>query len=198
MKVRASERWTTLAVLVLGVAAASGCSPKIGDKCSVSTDCSQAGDRLCDPTQPDGYCTVFNCEPNGCPDDSLCVSFNDVSCSNAAMSMRFQRTFCMATCQKNGDCRSGYVCLDTTNDAVRQVVDVNPSTRSICAVQPVTTAPMSDPAVCLPPDGGTGAGGPDGAVDGATDGATDAPAFDGDATDGGGVSFDSSGDATPE
>src|SRR5690348_74537 len=40
---------------------AVGCLPKIGDHCTTSLDCSQTGQRLCDTTQPDGYCTVFNC-----------------------------------------------------------------------------------------------------------------------------------------
>jgi hypothetical protein len=55
--------WLAAAALLALVA---GCAPKIGDKCTVSTDCSVSGDRLCDSTQPSGYCTVFNCEPNAC------------------------------------------------------------------------------------------------------------------------------------
>src|SRR5690242_18467125 len=48
---------------------ATGCKPKIGDECKTSTDCSVTGDRLCDITQPSGYCTIFNCEePGSCPD----------------------------------------------------------------------------------------------------------------------------------
>ena len=42
----------------------AGCSAEIGDDCSNSTDCSSTGDRLCDTTQPGGYCTLFNCEPD--------------------------------------------------------------------------------------------------------------------------------------
>src|SRR5258705_13828561 len=65
------ERWAWAGAIAASLAV--GCSPKIGDKCSVSTDCSVQGDRLCDPTQPGGYCTVFNCEPDRCPDESVCV-----------------------------------------------------------------------------------------------------------------------------
>src|SRR6188768_1286101 len=64
-----------LALVTLMGAVALGCTPQIGDKCTVSTNCSTTGDRLCDVTQPGGYCTKFNCEPGGCPDDSVCVNF---------------------------------------------------------------------------------------------------------------------------
>jgi hypothetical protein len=149
-------------VLLLGLVA--GCAPKIGDHCSVSTDCSANGDRLCDTTQPGGYCTVFNCEPNSCPNEAVCVAFNEKSCPDrggqaTAQSIRFQRTFCMVTCGGDGDCRGGYTCLDTSNDPARQVVDQNPSSLKICTVPPAVTqpdaAPPPDappPAVCSPSD----------------------------------------------
>ena len=34
-----------------------------------------------------------------------------------AQSVRFTRTFCMATCESDADCRAGYACLDVTTDA---------------------------------------------------------------------------------
>jgi hypothetical protein len=164
------ERWAWLLALAGGLAATSGCSPKIGDKCTISTDCSLTGDRLCDPTQPGGYCTVFNCEPGRCPDDSVCVSFTEGSCTSSALARRFVRTFCMLVCESNDDCRAGYLCLDITNDPARQVVDQDPSSRKICTVVASMAAPMStpDPPVCFSPDSGppaadTGAPGEDGA-----------------------------------
>src|SRR5262245_45717640 len=170
MKFGFLERWASAGAIAACLA--TGCSPKIGDKCSVSTDRSVQGDRLCDPSQPGGYCTVFNCEPNGCPDESVCVAFNEASCSSPALSRRFQRTFCMATCGSDGDCRAGHKRLDTSTDPLRQVVDVNPSGRSICAVHDTTMQPITpDPAVCFSPDASTVA--PDGAAEAAT---PDAPA----------------------
>src|SRR5215470_2614389 len=135
--------WLGILLGCLGIV--SGCSPKIGDKCTVSTDCSAQGDRLCDPTQPGGYCTIFNCEPNGCPDEAVCVAFNEPSCSSPAIAMRFQRTFCMFVCKSNDDCRSGYTCLDTANDPARQVVDQNPQSTKICTVVSSTPAPAPPP-----------------------------------------------------
>jgi len=143
--------WLAVAFLVL----IAGCAPKIGDHCSVSTDCSVSGDRLCDITQPSGYCTTFNCEPNGCPDEAVCVAFTETSCSSPAVSTRFQRTFCMAFCEDDGDCRTGYKCIDTSNDPGRQVVDSAPSSRRICTVassSPPMPAADADPPVCGTPD----------------------------------------------
>lgn len=95
-----------------------GCPPEIGNKCTLSTDCSQVGDRQCDGTQPDGYCTVFNCVPDACP-DSICVAFDptlDPACqgTDQGRSPRFERTFCLKPCSSDGNCRDQYVCVDLT------------------------------------------------------------------------------------
>src|SRR6516164_4737254 len=57
------ERLSVLGALALPMAslAATGCTPKIGDKCILSTDCSQQGTLVCDTSQPAGYCTQLNC-----------------------------------------------------------------------------------------------------------------------------------------
>lgn len=95
-----------------------GCTPEIGDRCVLSTDCSTRGDRLCDTSQPQGYCTQFNCAKNSCPNDGACLLFNasvpgcgyDDRAGNYGS--RVARSFCVATCDTNEDCRSGYVCTD--------------------------------------------------------------------------------------
>lgn len=134
-----------------------GCSPKIGDKCDLSTDCSSAGDRLCDPTQPGGYCTIFNCEPGGCPEESVCVAFKrSVSAAEGCPEgdTRLQRTFCMANCESNSDCRSGYECLDLSaanNGIGATVVERGSFSGKVCAV-PASGPPsvvMGTPGVCL-------------------------------------------------
>ncbi len=115
---RLSEKLWLLCVLV---AVAAGCKPKIGDDCRISTDCSAAGDRLCDITAPSGYCTVYNCEPDSCPEDeSLCVEFgaqrSPVSkCEDKQSPSPYGRAFCMATCDDDSDCRSGYTCADLSD-----------------------------------------------------------------------------------
>jgi hypothetical protein len=107
-----------LLLLPLLLALAVGCKPEIGDECRISTDCSAAGDRLCDITAPGGYCTVYNCEPGACPEDeSLCVEFGAqrspvAACQDLQSPSPYARTFCMATCESDSDCRDGYVCED--------------------------------------------------------------------------------------
>jgi hypothetical protein len=147
-----------LLVVAVALFGAFGCKPKIGEDCAISTDCSLTGDRLCDLTQPGGYCTTFNCEPNGCPEEAACTAFSEGTCSTVSVSQRLRRTFCMRTCEDDGDCRGGaYRCLDTTNDPGRTVVDTNPSSRRICAVPdkvlaPDAPPPSRDPATCFPSD----------------------------------------------
>ena len=107
-----------LLLLCALAAVAAGCKPKVGDDCRLSTDCSAAGDRLCDITAPGGYCTVYNCEPGTCPEDeSLCVEFGAqrspvAACVDKQSPSPYARAFCMATCEQDSDCRDGYVCAD--------------------------------------------------------------------------------------
>jgi hypothetical protein len=115
------------------IALLAGCSPKIGNKCALSTDCSQLGDRLCDTNQPGGYCTVFNCEPDQCP-DAICVAFDpllDPACGAAVDGRwpRFERSYCLAACSSDGDCRNQYQCIDLSDPEKQiarsaQVVDL--------------------------------------------------------------------------
>lgn len=99
----------------------SACGAEIGDECQSSVDCSPEGDRICDLAQSGGYCTVKNCGPDACPDDALCVQFGTEP--------RFERRYCMAKCESDGECRSGgYQCVEPgDNDSV--VIDENRSGR---------------------------------------------------------------------
>jgi hypothetical protein len=92
-----------------------GCKPEIGDECTVSTDCSAAGERLCDTTQPGGYCTIFNCEPGTCPEEAICISYGNALspvCPNNNRRSRYEETYCVFKCEDDDDCRSGYACID--------------------------------------------------------------------------------------
>lgn len=159
------------AALLLAVAAglgAAGCQPKIGDECTSSTDCSLSGDRLCDTTQRGGYCTVFNCEPDNCPEEAQCIAFDqqlDPACHDPQQWARFERTFCMLRCDNDGDCRSGYVCFDMTtqpNPWGAGLVDLNPEGTKVCIGPPVTSSQeASRTDVCRPPQRDAGADWPD-------------------------------------
>lgn len=156
-----------------------GCQPEIGDECQSSTDCAAGGDRLCDITQPGGYCTIFNCEPGTCPEEATCVLFSAdrstvAGCEDAYGTSPFQRSFCMASCESESDCRSGYSCIDVgaaDNPWGAIVIDRGPS--RVCIV-PYSAAPLPEDRsaeVCtgssgehaLPPEGGTSSGGEGGA-----------------------------------
>lgn len=124
---------------VFGNGLLMGCTPEIGDECAISTDCSIRGERLCDTSQPGGYCTQLNCLKNTCPDDALCVLFDSAipGCGfndrAGPYGSRVARSFCVAQCSGSGsDCRDGYVCahpqaapwqglvLDDRDDAQRK------------------------------------------------------------------------------
>lgn len=149
-----------LAAFALGaLTLVAGCQPKIGDACNTSTDCSTQGDRLCDTTQPGGYCTIFNCEPNTCPEDeAACVAFNvalDPACGAADDGKwpRFERSFCMAFCEDDSDCRSGYECV-APSERSALIVDDDRSAK-VCLAEPygaTATPPATPPEACLPPE----------------------------------------------
>lgn len=133
-----------LGLLLLGATILLGCKPQIGDKCTTSTDCSQVGDRLCDISQPGGYCTVYNCEPKGsnaaasCPKEASCIAFgaepSPVSgCESGLGSTLYTRTFCMKNCDNGNDCRDGFVCEDPEADERFSAVDVDGRTK-VCMV----------------------------------------------------------------
>jgi hypothetical protein len=152
LPLRCTPSWLVgLAALAFAV----GCTPKIGDKCTVSTDCSATGDRLCDITEPGGYCTIFNCEPDDCPDDAECINFgtalsvgNIAGCTVSQGDSPYQRSFCMASCETDGDCRSGYRCIEPA-DVGGVKVDRDRSNK-VCAVP----RSASEPTLMQEPDGG--------------------------------------------
>ena len=87
------------------------CAPEIGDSCGTALDCSASGTRLCDDTQPGGYCTLEGCEADTCPPESICVKFGKVI--DGIPVDRLARSFCMYKCDGESDCRNGdgYSCF---------------------------------------------------------------------------------------
>lgn len=120
----------------LGIALAAllaGCGSDIGDSCSISSDCSPTGKRICDPPSntPGGYCTIRGCDYDTCPNEAVCVRFfpvtqTDVNCSQDSdctpdelctlggfcVPRSAEVRYCMRKCGGNGDCRDGYECRD--------------------------------------------------------------------------------------
>lgn len=142
------------------VAMVVACTPSVGDRCNISTDCSTQGDKLCDTSQPGGYCTQLNCIGNKCVDDALCILFNSATpgCAfndrSGPGASRVSRSFCMAECTQNSDCRDGYVCADPRTIPWNASILDNNQGRRACLPAPlevdagtiVTAAPVCGPS----------------------------------------------------
>jgi hypothetical protein len=64
--------------MVLALTAAVGlssCGKKIGDDCQTAADCDPNGGRICDTSQPGGYCTIHGCDETTCPSEAACIRF---------------------------------------------------------------------------------------------------------------------------
>jgi len=64
-----------LALTMLVAVAAIGCGKEIGDACIVSSDCDPNGQRQCDISQKEGYCTIEGCDFSTCPEEAACIRF---------------------------------------------------------------------------------------------------------------------------
>jgi len=136
----------------------AGCRPQIGDDCVSSIDCSAQGDRLCDTSQFEGYCTIFSCDPDSCPDDdSVCVGFGlelTATCLNDEGAVpadprwpRFERTFCMAPCEEDDECRDGYQCRAPAEHGATSI-DIESEIRNSKVCFAASTAPPpADPSL---------------------------------------------------
>lgn len=145
---------------LVSLSAIAGCTPEIGDKCRVSTDCSINGDRVCDTSQPEGYCTQLDCQGGGCGDEAACVLFNSAlpGCGyddRAGRSgSRVARSFCAAKCESNGDCRDGYVCATPTAYPWNAILLDSDQGKRSCLPAPLEGqdggAPTGEAPVCRP------------------------------------------------
>jgi len=182
-----------------------GCKPQIGDKCTISTNCSSTADRLCDVTQPGGYCTVFNCEPGSCPDDSVCVNFGTElsrvpNCAPSQANSPYKRSFCMADCSSDSDCRDGYRCLEPRDDCASHescfnaVLAEHQTGKKVCAVpENGDPPPNTSNQVCLGAGGGGGSSSTGGSGGGTAEGGSAGTAEGGSAGESGSGAVESGG-----
>lgn len=153
--VRRVRKLGSIAVALGALSSLAGCTPEIGDKCVLSTDCSTRGDRLCDTSQPDGYCTQFNCSKNSCPDEAACVLFNAAvpGCGYddraGGYGSRVARSFCVAKCEGDGDCRGGYVCADPRTPPWGGLIQDDDQNKRTCLVVPAGTGVDAGPDAAL-------------------------------------------------
>lgn len=87
-----------LALVVVALVSAQACTALVGDPCEAQADCGAS--MFCERSMPDGYCTLKNCTDRQCPDEGVCIIFDA------------DTSYCMASCEADGDCRDGYVCVD--------------------------------------------------------------------------------------
>jgi hypothetical protein len=151
------ERLLALGAVLFAIAAA-GCAPKIGDKCVLSTDCSQQGTLVCDTSQPAGYCTQLNCTNGSCPNDAVCVEFQSsvpgCAYDDYQSPSRTGRSFCMAHCSDESDCRQseGYTCQNPIFSPWNAAILDNNQSQKVCIVSPGRLADVSsapDAQVCM-------------------------------------------------
>jgi hypothetical protein len=135
------ELLSSLALLTGGAvttAALSGCQPHIGDHCVLNTDCSLQGQRVCDTSAVNGYCTVFNCIPDSCIDKAACVMFQGsvpgCAYDDYKSPARTGRTMCLEQCQRDSDCRQsdGYHCVDPRQPPWNGVIVDDVQTQLVC------------------------------------------------------------------
>lgn len=129
--------------IVFSVLLFASCRRQIGDACKNSIECSYDTDRLCDISQPGGYCTVEGCDERTCPDESVCIRFFPrqyltKSCSEGCAAEELcldegrcaprlsERRYCAASCTGNDDCRGGYECRRTGTGGT-QSLHANPA-----------------------------------------------------------------------
>jgi hypothetical protein len=130
---RATMRHKVLMLLLLAYAPA--CAPRLGDGCERNSDCSVQGDRTCDLAQTGGYCTIADCETDTCGDEGRCVRFQPEEPRQA-------RAWCMAKCSDNGDCdRDRYVCRNVAqlNEAAGCPIDPETGDRTSCLAEMLDT-----------------------------------------------------------
>src|SRR5512133_2132265 len=152
--------------VVVLMAAAVACQPKIGDDCTRGTDCSTSGTRTCDTTMPGGYCTVANCEADTCPEEAACIAFTISPATTEECidigETRALRTFCMKRCSSQDDCRGGYQCIDLNSPHEgwgSQRVDRRSQDGRVCALPYLGergTAPRNADGAAASESGGNG------------------------------------------
>jgi hypothetical protein len=123
---------------------AAGCTRGIGDSCETALNCSASATRLCDMTQPHGYCTLMGCQAGGCPGESVCVTFWQNTEQPDVDRNRLSVNYCMRKCEDTSDCRDddGYHCVKGTDFGFNGEATVEgDAEQSFCSARLPTPAP---------------------------------------------------------
>ena len=121
---RASVTPPLLLALAAVLAAAPGCSRRIGNGCKLSIDCSLRGERICDLSylvdengfeDPDGKgeCIIEGCTADSCPNEAVCVQIYSAEYLSVACDPeREDRPDGLNDCEANEICLPEGVCAD--------------------------------------------------------------------------------------
>ncbi|MBK8479696.1 MAG: hypothetical protein IPL40_00745 [Proteobacteria bacterium] len=112
------EAWAAVGLGVVLALALGGCGTAIGDGCSDNVDCATDGTRVCDLTQPRGYCTVLGCSARSCPDSAVCVAFYSANPWTAACNPLTEDAVGVGVVPSD-DCNAEEVCLSSGRCALR-------------------------------------------------------------------------------
>ena len=116
-------------LLLVGLLA-SACGHNVGDSCSTNIDCAQDGSRICDLSQPGGYCTLDGCDDSSCPSEAVCVRFFD---------QKFPTGSCSSPPGTIGECQPDELCVvcgPTVSDLeTRSCCVPSTSERRFCALK---------------------------------------------------------------
>lgn len=176
----------TLLISLAVALAGAGCGKEIGSSCETSLDCSSQGSRLCDRTQPHGYCTLRGCEKGTCPEESVCVKFRPEQ-------ERLAVTYCMYECEEDDDCRDdeGYQCAGERDFGAKGEAEVLDSdSKRFCVANPRTPVDAGALMSMPPPELGGAADSSTGSADAGLDGAVDAGSVSDAGSDGGSTPAD--------
>jgi hypothetical protein len=148
---------TSLALAVASFAAlGTGCGRRVGDTCNISADCGSQGTRVCDTSQPEGYCTQYGCRAGSCIDDAVCVLFGATppGCppEQSSATSRFGRSFCAKSCDSDDDCRAGYRCRSGSDQPWYASVLDGTVPGGVSGARACLPAPLVGRAVTLPSD----------------------------------------------
>ena len=130
---------TTMVLALMAALGLSSCGKKIGNSCQTAADCDPNGTRICDLSQPGGYCTIQGCDETTCPSEAACIRYFPV---------QYLTNPCNPYCED----RQGLVVPDGGSDAG---MDVDAGALPICpGVFPQDAAARSgNEAIC--PNGPT-------------------------------------------
>ncbi len=100
-----------LAALALLALPGGGCSKEIGDSCSLNVDCDPLGERICDTSQVEGYCTIAGCDRWSCPEEAVCIRFFPTQFLSQACDPETEDAADPAILDVSGSCPAGERCV---------------------------------------------------------------------------------------